>query len=394
MALSAMARNKLRSLLSMLGVIIGVGAVILRVHLGQGATESVRQQIASLGQNLLLVRPGAGGHGPGGLRAQAEAFTAGDVDATVRQLPEARVAPTTNAAAVVVHGNENIATTVTGTSAAFFAVRDWAPLLGRVFDEGEQRSAATVCVLGQAVREALFGAASPLGVRVRVGKVPCTVIGVLESKQAAMGSDPDNTVLMPLRTVQRRLAGRTDVDMVFVSARDAASTSRVHADIERLLRERRRIRPGEQDDFSVRDMKEIADRVAGTTKALTALLGAIAAVSLVVGGIGIMNIMRVSGTERTREIGIRMAIGARGREVFLKFLVEAAMLSTIGGLVGIGLGLGSTLIAVDKLDLPFALVAEIIWIAFLFSAGVGAVFGFWPARKASRLDPIEALRHE
>ncbi|MGM0578160.1 MAG: ABC transporter permease [Myxococcota bacterium] len=394
MALHAMTRNKMRSFLTMLGVVIGVAAVIAMVHIGEGATRSVRDQIASLGQNLLMVRPGAGARGPGGARVTGEPFDLEDAEAIAEQVPNVEVAPTLNSGVLAVYGHDNWPTTVTGTTNAFFEVRDWEVAEGRRFDPAELRTGAPVCILGATVHDELLPGQEAIGATLRLGRVSCRVVGVLESKQSMMGADPDDVVLMPIRTVQRRLAGTQEVQMLYVSALVEGTTQQAQASLEALLRERRRIGPGDPDDFQVRDMEEIAKRVEGTTGTMTMLLGAVAAVSLLVGGIGIMNIMLVSVTERTREIGIRLAVGARGREVLLQFLVEAAMLSTLGGVVGIGLGLGGSWLASSKMGLPFAVVPEIVVTAFLFSAGVGVLFGFVPARKASRLNPIEALRHE
>ncbi|MCB9524772.1 MAG: ABC transporter permease [Myxococcales bacterium] len=393
MALQAIARNPLRSLLTMLGVVIGVGAVIGMVQLGEAAKKSVTEQIASLGQNLLMVHPGAGGPGPHGARGDAQPFDLDDVAALRREVPGVTVAPTAGASGLAVWGNRNWPTKITGTDNAFFTVRDWPLAQGRPFEAFELNGAAPVCVLGATVNKELFAGQPPLGERLRVGAVSCEVIGVLQSKQSMMGDDPDDFIAMPIRTVQRRLAGNTHVPMVFVSANDGR-TAQAQADIEALLRERRRIGPGQADDFAVRDMKEIAARVNQSNDVLTTLLGGIAAVSLLVGGIGIMNIMLVSVTERTREIGVRMAVGARGAEVMRQFLVEAALLSTLGGLIGIGLGVGGSYLATSKLGLPYVFVPNVSLLAFVFSAGVGVVFGYVPARKAAHLDPIEALRHE
>lgn len=394
MAFQAITRHKLRAVLTALGVVIGVGSVIGMVHIGQSAKESVRSQISSLGDNLLMVRPGAGQRGPGGARTNATPFELDDAKTIADQIDGILVAPVVSHGALVVLGNINWPTLITGTTVEFFEVRQWQLQDGRVFEEQEVRAATPVCVLGATVRNKLFAGEDPIGTTIRVGNVSCEVIGVLTSKQSSMGSDPDDVVVMPLRAVQRRLSGTTDVGMLYVSAKNHQTTAQIKVQMEELLRERRRIKPGDDDDFSVMSMEEIAQRVEGTTNVMTALLGSIAAVSLLVGGIGIMNIMLVSVTERTREIGIRMAIGARGREVLTQFLMESIILSTFGGTIGIALGLGGFAVAADSLELPFVLVPEIVVVAFFFSAIVGVVFGYVPARKAARLDPMEALRHE
>ncbi len=394
MALREIRRNAMRSFLTALGIVIGVAAVITMVHLGDAATRGVTSQIASLGQNLLFVTPGAGQRGPGGMRTAATPFAREDADAIASQVGGVLVAPASSTRDVIVAGGTNWTSTITGTSIEFFEVRDWTLADGRLFEPGEERSAAPVCVIGQTVLRELFGTSSPLDQKIRVGKVSCRVVGVLASKQATMGADQDDLVVMPLATFQRRVSGNDDIGVINVSALTSGSAGRVQREIELLMRERRRLRPTVPNDFEVRSMEEISKAVQGSTEILTALLGAIAGVSLLVGGIGIMNIMLVSVTERTREIGIRLAIGARGFEVLTQFLVEAALLSIFGGFFGVALGLGGSWLVTRELAMPFALVPSIIGIAFVFSAVVGIVFGWWPARKAARLNPIEALRHE
>jgi putative ABC transport system permease protein len=393
MALRGISRNRLRSSLTMLGIVIGVAAVIAMVHFGESTRRAVTAQIASLGQNLLIASPGAG-RGMGGARVAGRPFEWADVQAIARDVPGLDVAPTAQAQAQVVWGNANWPSSVLGVTDAFFTVRDWAVAEGRTFDPAEAQAGAPVCLLGATPRRELFGDGDPLEARIRVGKVACRVIGVLASKQAAMGQDPDDVVVMPLRTVQRRVLGNRDVGTIFVSARDASQTTQVQAEVERLLRERRRLKADDPDDFRVRDMKEIADRVEGTTAFLSALLAGIAAVSLLVGGIGIMNIMLVSVTERTREIGLRMAVGARGGDVMWQFLIESVLLSLVGGALGVVVGLGGTWFALRELAMDFHLVPGIVLLAFVFAAAIGVVFGFFPARRAARLNPIEALRHE
>jgi putative ABC transport system permease protein len=305
------------------------------------------------------------------------------------------VAPAASTGTQAIYGSQNWSTSAIGTTGDFLQVRDWLLASGRAFSAGEERSGAAVCLLGETVRQKLFGSQDPVGESVRLGKIAFRVIGVLTAKgQTSFGTDQDDVVLIPLRTLQRRLAGNTDVTTIYVSARDGVSTAKVQADIERLMRERRHLPVGGEDDFNVRDMQEIASTLTGTTQVLTALLGAVAAVSLLVGGIGIMNIMLVSVTERTREIGTRLAIGALEREVLLQFLVEAVVLSSFGGAFGIAFGLSAAALGARGLGVPFVFRTDIVAIAFTFSAAVGVVFGFFPARKAARLDPIEALRHE
>jgi putative ABC transport system permease protein len=305
------------------------------------------------------------------------------------------VAPADSSQNQAIYGNQNWSTTVMGTTAAFLKTRDWSLSAGRGFTDGELRAGKVACILGATVVKELFGGENPLGASIRIGNLSGQVIGVLSPKgQSGFGSDQDDIVLIPIRAFQRRISGKTDVDVIFVSARDGIPTEKVKKDIEQLMRERRRIRPDKEDDFNVRDMKEIMATLTGTTRILTALLSAVAAVSLLVGGIGIMNIMLVSVTERTREIGIRLAIGALEQEVLMQFLVEAVVLSCFGGLIGIVLGLTAAAFGSDALQVPFIWNPRIVVIAFIFSGLVGIVFGFFPARKAARLDPIEALRHE
>jgi putative ABC transport system permease protein len=394
LALKAIRRNAMRSFLTVLGIVIGVAAVIAMVTIGNGTTARVTEDLARLGSNLLFARPGQ--FGPGRASTDAKPFTVRDVEALKGQLPGVRaVAPVAQKSVTVIYGGENRVTTTTGTDLDFFATFDWVLASGRHFLDGEIRGGRAACILGQTVREKLFGHADPVGRSIRVKNVSCEVIGVLQAKgQSSTGTDQDDVVLMPLRAYHRRLAGNTDVGSISISAQDGVDTAKVQAAAERLLRERRNIASGQEDDFSVRDMKQLAQTITGTTAMLTALLGAVAAVSLLVGGIGIMNIMLVSVTERTREIGIRLAVGALEGQVLLQFLVEAVVLSLFGGLSGILLGLGLAWLATSGLQVPFLLDWNIIVLAFGFSALVGVVFGYVPARRAARLDPIEALRHE
>jgi putative ABC transport system permease protein len=326
----------------------------------------------------------------------SQLFKVADAEAIAREISGlAGVAPAASRQAQVIYGNQNWSSSVSGTTNAFLEVRNWTLDSGRRFNENEVRAGQAVCILGATVRKELFGSQSPLGATIRLGKISFKVVGGLAAKGlSSFGTDQDDLVLVPLRTFQRRMAGNTDVSVVYISARDGVATQKVKRDIERLMRERRRITAGKEDDFNVRDMQEIVSTMTGTTRILTALLGAVAAVSLLVGGIGIMNIMLVSVTERTREIGTRLAIGALEREVLLQFLVEAVVLASFGGLIGIGLGLGTAALGARALGVPFIFDAGIVAVAFLFSAGVGILFGFFPARQAARMDPIEALRYE
>lgn len=394
LALRELRRNVLRSFLTMLGIIIGVAAVIILVTLGGGATKQVTDQISSLGSNLLMVTPGKM-MGPG-QSSGASPFKWADAQALERDLPYLRaVAPASTSSVTAIYGNSNWTTSVTGSSEAYFNVTNRRIERGRIFTESEARQGAAVCVIGETVRAKLFGSADPIGEKLRLGKLSCEVIGLLEPKgQSTMGQDQDDAVILPLRTFQRRIAGNEDVAIIQVSVNDDVSTDRAKRDIGMLMRERRHLSMNEEDNFNVMDLKEIANMLSGTTRMLTALLSAVAAVSLLVGGIGIMNIMLVSVTERTREIGTRLAIGALEREVLLQFLVEAIVLSSFGGIIGIVFALVTSVALAGLMQMPLVINVASIVTAFLFSAAVGVVFGFFPARKAAQLNPIEALRHE
>lgn len=394
LALRTIRRNALRSFLTILGIVIGVAAVIAMVTIGNGTTAQVTADLAKLGDNLLFVRPGQ--FGPGRASVEAPPFNARDVEALAEQVAGIQdVAPVSQASATVIYGGENRQTTVTGSTNAFFTVRNWSFAAGRAFLDSEVRAGRAACVLGATVRDELFGPVHPIGEKIRVKNVSCEVVGLFEAKgESSIGVDQDDVVVMPLRAVQRRIVGNTDIRTIYVSAEDGVDTAKVQAGIERLLRERRHISAGEDDDFTVRDMRQITQTMTATTAMLTGLLGAVAAVSLLVGGIGIMNIMLVSVTERTREIGIRLAIGALEGQVLLQFLVEAAVLSVLGGLIGIALGLALAWGTTRFLGVPFLVDPTIVVVAFVFSAAVGVAFGYFPARRAARMDPIEALRHE
>tara|TARA_R110002020_G_scaffold18931_28_gene65531 strand:- start:4477 stop:5691 length:1215 start_codon:yes stop_codon:yes gene_type:complete len=397
LALQAILRNAFRSFLTVLGIVIGVAAVIAMVTVGQGSTDQVEADVSTLGTNLLMIRPGQPSQGPGsGAGGTAASLTLKDVDAIEEQIGSVLVAtPSNSRAMTVIFGNINYSTTVTGTDTRFLTARDWPLSSGRAFYESELRTGSSACILGNTVRDKLFGSSDPLGASIRLKQISCRVIGTLEAKGASsFGTDQDDIVLIPIRAFQRRIAGNQDVSLIFASIRNGISTDKAKADIERLMRERRRIGPFEEDDFNVFDMKQISSMLTGITSVLTGLLSAVAAVSLLVGGIGIMNIMLVSVTERTREIGIRLAVGATEGQVLLQFLVESIVLSLIGGLIGIVLGLALGLLGSRLLSIPFAPNPSLILAAFVFSAMVGIVFGYFPALRAARMDPIEALRHQ
>jgi putative ABC transport system permease protein len=393
LALRAISRNLMRSFLTILGIVIGIAAVTTLVAVGKGATKSVSDQIASMGTNQLIVVPGQG-FGPGA--TVAPNFKMSDFEAMKSQLASVQaIAPIATKSLKVVHQANNWATTVTGTTNDYFAVANWQLSAGRTFNDAEERAGKAVCVVGETVRKKLFETQDLLAAEIRVGNMTCEVIGLLKSKgQAAMGQDQDDVIVMPLRTVQRRLAGTTDIGRFLVSVKPSASMTAASEQLTGLLRERRRIGHDEDDDFRILDTRQLAETLTGTTRILTMLLGAVAGVSLVVGGIGIMNIMLVSVAERTREIGIRLAIGALGRDVLLQFLIEAVVLAAIGGVVGLALATGASIGLARLLQVPYVFDAPVNVGALLFSALVGVVFGYFPARRAARLDPIEAVRHE
>ena len=394
-ALREIRRNLMRSFLTVLGIVIGVAAVITMVTLGNGATRMVSEQISSLGSNLLMMRPGQR-LGPGRDSAGAPAFRIADVEAIQTQIASLQaVAPAVGSSVTLVAGTRNWSSTVNGTTNAYLVAGNWKLAAGREFSDDEERAGKAVCIVGNTVKKELFGSQNPIGSQIRVKTFACDVIGVLAGKgQGAMGMDQDDTVLMPFRTVQRRLTGNLDITTLMISLKDGADTTAVMAQIRSLMRERRKLAENDDDNFHVMDTKQIAETLSGTIRTMTGLLGAVAAGSLLVGGIGIMNIMLVSVTERTREIGIRLAIGALEHEVLLQFLIEAVVLSAFGGLIGIVLALLACLGLSALMHMPFIFGLSINVLAFFFSAAIGVVFGYMPARRAARLDPIECLRHE
>jgi len=397
LALRALARNKMRSALTMLGIIIGVGAVIAVVSIGQGAQYMVQQGIQAMGTNVVFVAAGSGR--PGGIRVGyggVKTLTIDDMKAILREIPLIKeAAPSVNSRRQVIYGNQNWSTSVTGTTPNFFEIRNWSIQAGSVFSDEEVDLAANVCVIGTTVARNLFLDENPVGKTMRIGNLPFRVDGVLESKgQNVIGQDQDDAIYAPYTTVQRKISGITWVQFINASAISPVASVAAVNPITSLLRERHRIRPGDDDDFFVRTQSEVANLMNQTQSVMTLLLGGIASVSLLVGGIGIMNIMLVSVTERTREIGVRMAVGATERDVQRQFLVEAVTLSMMGGAIGIFFGLvGSALIS-NFLSWPTLVSIKAIVTAAIFSAAVGIFFGYYPARKAAQLDPIEALRYE
>ncbi len=395
LALRSIRRNLMRSFLTILGIVIGVAAVITMVTVGNGATLAVQNQISGLGTNLLMIRPGQR-LGPGMGSGSAPAFRESDAEAIATQIGGVQaVAPEARASATVVAGGNNWTTSVTGSTNLWLETGNWRIAAGREFTPEELRSGAAVCIIGETIRRELFAGRSPLGEPLRVKDFTCQVIGLLASKgQGMMGNDQDDLVLVPLATLQRRVTGNTRVSVLLVSMRDGSNPARVKASLGQLLRERRKLSAIDEDNFNILDTQQLADTLSGTTQVMTMLLGAVAAVSLLVGGIGIMNIMLVSVTERTREIGLRLAIGALEREVLLQFLIEAVVLAAFGGLVGVVLAAAASIGLARLMDVPFLFNAGVNLVSFVFSAAIGVMFGYFPARRAARMDPIEALRHE
>jgi putative ABC transport system permease protein len=399
LALHSVQRNLLRSFLTILGIVIGVSAVITMVTLGNGATQAIQTQISSLGTNLLVVNPGQRGPGGGGGGGGGVPhFTEADAAAILSQIGGvAAVAPQGRLGVTVIANGRNWATTVYGSSNEWFDTGNWKLAAGRIFDLDEQRAGAAVCVIGETVRRELYGGTvgqTGLGEQLRVKQFSCDVVGILAAKgQGGMG-DQDDTVVLPLHTLQRRVTGSRKVDSLLVSMEEGSQSAPLKASLRQLLRERRKLAEGDDDNFNIFDTQQLAETLSGTTEVLTTLLGAVAAVSLLVGGIGIMNIMLVSVTERTREIGLRLAVGALEREVLLQFLIEAVVLSALGGLVGIAIATVASYTLSSLMGVPYAFAPSINLLSLAFSAAIGVVFGYFPARRAAQMDPIEALRHE
>jgi putative ABC transport system permease protein len=396
-ALRALGRNKLRAFLTMLGIIIGVGAVIAMVAIGEGAKATIRSQIASLGTNVMVVLPGTLTQsgvrgGSGGVNTLVD----GDAKAIMREIPAVAFAsPVLRRPEQIVAGNLNWGTLATGVAPEFQQIRDWQVAEGRFIHEGDVESASKVVVIGQTVVTNLFGNDDPIDAVIRIRNIPFRVVGVLAPKgQTSQGTDQDDTVIIPYTTMQKRLLRITWVQSISVSAVSAERVQEAQGQIAALLRQRHRIGSDREDDFTIRNLSDIAEAASTSARVMAVLLGSVAGISLLVGGIGIMNIMLVSVTERTREIGIRMAVGARSKDIMMQFLVEAVVMAATGGCIGILLGIGSSEVLKLWANWPTLVTPSIVAIAFLFSGAVGVFFGFYPAKKASNLDPIDALRYE
>ncbi|MCT7581784.1 ABC transporter permease [Aliarcobacter butzleri] len=395
-AIKEIRRNILRSILTILGIVIGVASVIAMVMIGDGTTASVKESITKLGTNMLTLRVGQERRGPPREDNSSKAFQNEDITAIKNEIQNIKAVAAENSTKMnIVYGNKSNNSSVIGTNNDYFIIKDWALKDGRIFDDSELSSGKSSCIIGTTIVTQLFGDENPIGASIRLKNMTCNVIGVLASKgAAAFGNDQDEIVIVPLKMYQRKIKGDKDVSSIIISITEERYIENAKTEITSLMQERRAVKIGEPDNFHIRDMKDILDTMTSTTNMLTYLLGSIAAISLLVGGIGIMNIMLVSVTERTREIGTRLAIGAMESEVLLQFLVEAVVLSTWGGIIGIFLGLGVGYAIVNMMQLPFILNNQIIIISFVFSTLIGIIFGYFPARKAARLNPIDALRYE
>jgi putative ABC transport system permease protein len=399
-ALRALRTNKMRSFLTMLGIIIGIAAVIAMVAIGTGASKIISDQIASVGSNILLVLPGS--RTSGGMRlghGSSPTLTYDDAKAIKAECPSvALAAPVVRGGAPVVYGNMNWSTSVMGITPEYLVARDWRVVEGRMFAQSDVDGAAKNCLIGRTVAENLFGAEDPVGKIVRVKKLPFIVVGVMDGKgRSPQGADQDDIVFVPLRTAQRKIFGSqfpNSVGSIMIQAKSELDLNRAENQVNALLTQRHKIAPGREADFTVRNLTELLDVAEQSSKAMSLLLGAVASISLIVGGIGIMNIMLVSVTERTREIGIRMAIGAKKRDILLQFLTEAVLLTFIGGIIGMALGVGGAMLVSVFFEWPTLISFQAIAMAFGFSGAIGIFFGLYPARKAASLNPIEALRYE
>ena len=395
-AIKEIKRNILRSFLTILGIVIGVASVIAMVMIGDGTTANVQQSISKLGTNMLTLRVGQERRGPPREDNSAKPFTEEDISAIKNEIQNIKAVASENSTKMnIVLGNKSTTSSVIGTNNDYFIIKDWEVTEGRTFEDSELNSGKPSCIIGTTIVKQLFAETNPIGMNVRLKNLTCNVIGVLKSKgAAAFGNDQDEIVIVPLKMYQQKIKGDKDVSSILISITDGKLIDNAKIEITSLMQERRALRIEEPDNFHIRDMQDILSTMTSTTKMLTYLLGSIAGISLLVGGIGIMNIMLVSVTERTREIGTRLAIGAMENEVLLQFLVEAIVLSTLGGIIGIFLGATIGYITVNIMDLPFILNHQIILISFVFSTLIGVFFGYFPARKAARLNPIDALRYE
>lgn len=395
-ALKEIRRNLLRSFLTILGIVIGVASVIAMVMIGDGTTANVKQSISKLGTNMLTLRVGQERRGAPRDDNSAKPFTQDDIVAIKNDIQNIKAVAAENSTKMnIVYGNKSTSSSVIGTSNDYFIIKDWELLEGRTFEESELNSGKSSCIVGTTIVKQLFDAESPIGANIRLKNISCNIIGVLKSKgAAAFGNDQDEIIIVPLKMYQSKIKGNKDISSILISITEGKYIEGAKTDITLLMQERRAIKVGEADNFHIRDMEDLLSTMTSTTKMLTYLLGSIAAISLLVGGIGIMNIMLVSVTERTREIGTRLAIGAMESEVLLQFLVEAVVLSMFGGIIGIVFGMCIGYIVVNSMDLLFIINNQIIMISFFFSTLIGVVFGYFPARKAARLNPIEALRYE
>jgi putative ABC transport system permease protein len=395
-AIKEIRRNILRSFLTILGIVIGVASVIAMVMIGDGTTANVKQSISKLGTNMLTLRVGQERRGAPREDNSAKPFTNEDISALKNEIQNIKAVAAENSTKMnIVYGNKSNSSSVIGTSNDYFIIKDWELTDGRTFDDTELNSGKTSCIIGTTIVKQLFEDENPIGADIRLKNISCNVIGILKSKgAAAFGNDQDEIVIVPLKMFQRKIKGDKDISSILISITEGKYIADAKTDITSLMQERRAIKIGEADNFHIRDMEDLLSTMTSTTKMLTYLLGSIAGISLLVGGIGIMNIMLVSVTERTREIGTRLAIGAMENEVLLQFLVEAIVLATLGGIIGIVFGMGIGYIVVHSMDLPFIINNQIIMISFFFSTLIGVVFGYFPARKAARLNPIDALRYE
>ncbi|MBP7769649.1 MAG: ABC transporter permease [Aliarcobacter sp.] len=395
-ALKEIRRNILRSILTILGIVIGVSSVIAMVMIGDGTTASVKESITKLGTNMLTLRVGQERRGAPRTDNSAKAFKIDDITVIKNEIENIKAVAAENSSIVnLIYSNKSYTSSIIGTDNDYFVIRDWEITSGRSFDESELDSGKAACILGTTIVKQLFEDENPLGARIRLKNFSCNVIGVLQSKGAStFGRDQDEIVIVPLSMLQRKVQGDKDVKSILISINDSKNIEKAKKDITALMQERRNIKIDETDNFYIRDTQDLLSTMTSTTKMLTYLLGSIAAISLLVGGIGIMNIMLVSVTERTKEIGTRLAIGAMEKEVLLQFLVEAVVLSTLGGIIGIIFGLGIGYMVVGFMELPFIINHNIILISFVFSTLIGVFFGYFPARKAARLNPIDALRYE